>query len=509
MKSRISYLLLFLLGVFLFDLLFWHQKIGINFPIFSFLLLTISISLNKKVLQKKEVLYSLVAVFISGTMVVWNNTGWSVFMHFLSVFIAFGFIKQAQITTVFEGVLAFFISYFAAPFAWYKRLKSASKENRAIAFSFSFVKLCIIPLVVFFLFFIIYKNANPKFDELTLSFSKIVTDFLKNVQFSRVFFLLFGLSFLLLAFGKQLFQLGALASHEDSLFRQKKSYSRLAYQAGGSPFSDLLNEKKVGVLIFAVLNALLLFVNIIDINWMWFGFEVPLEFNLKQFVHEGTYLLIFSILLSMGIFLYFFRGSLNFYPKNKWLLLLGKAWILQNIVLTISVFLRNYHYISYHGLAGKRIGVVAFLVMTIFGLITLIIKVNKLKTSAFLLRKNGWFILFSMTLLCCLEWDRVIVNYNLAHENKGEIDVDYYLQLSPTVAPILFRNLDLVEGQMQAHINRKGKKIWLQYLDIQDFKEALEYRTSKYLQQQREYTWPSWNRADWQLLRKTELVSSE
>ena len=31
-------------------------------------------------------------------------------------------------------------------------------------------------------------------------------------------------------------------------------------------------------------------------------------------------------------------------------------------------FLRNYHYISYHGLAGKRIGVIAFLVITVFGI---------------------------------------------------------------------------------------------------------------------------------------------
>ena len=116
----------------------------------------------------------------------------------------------------------------------------------------------------------------------------------------------------------------------------------------------------MALIVFTLLNLLLLVVNVLDINWIWFDFEVPLEFSLKQFVHEGTYLLIFSILLSMMLVLYFFRSSLNFYPKKKALVVLGKIWIIQNMVLAFSVFIRNYHYIDYHGLAGKRIGVIAF-----------------------------------------------------------------------------------------------------------------------------------------------------
>ena len=248
-------------------------------------------------------------------------------------------------------------------------------------------------------------------------------------------------------------------------------------------------------------------VNIIDIQWIWFGFEVPLDFNLKQFVHEGTYLLIVSILISIGIVLYFFRGSLNFFPKNKSLIILGKLWIIQNTVLTISVFLRNYHYIDYHGLAGKRIGVIIFLTMVVFGLVTLFIKVNNQKTTAFLLRINGWFILFTLVLMSCLHWDRVIVTHNLKHDNPGEIDVDYYLQLSPTVYPILFKNLDLVEEQMQAHLNRKNKDRWLHYVDIDYFKEQLEYKTSNYLERINKYSNSSWNYADAQLKKKTVLVT--
>jgi hypothetical protein len=237
------------------------------------------------------------------------------------------------------------------------------------------------------------------------------------------------------------------------------------------------------------------------------GFEVPLDFNLKQFVHEGTYLLILSILISIGIVLYFFRGSLNFFPKNKAILILGKVWIIQNVILTISVFLRNYHYIDYHGLAGKRIGVIIFLSMVVFGLVTLFIKVYKRKTAAYLLRINGWFILFTLVLMSCLHWDRIIVTHNLNHDNPAEIDVDYYLQLSPTVYPILFKNLDIVEEQMQAHLERKNKERWLSYVEIDQFEEQLEYKTSIYLERISKNDWPSWNFADARLKKKTILVT--
>src|SRR5690606_38703546 len=144
-------------------------------------------------------------------------------------------------------------------------------------------------------------------------------------------------------------------------------------------------------------------------------------------------------------------------------------------------FLRNHHYIDYHGLAGKRVGVIIFITMVLVGLLTLFIKVEKRKTAAYLLRINSWFILFTLVLMSCLNWDRIIVTHNLVHDNLGEIDVDYYLELSPTVYPIIFKNLDRVEAQMKAHLARKDRERWLAYTEINYFKAQLEYKTYNYL----------------------------
>src|SRR5690606_28371186 len=117
----------------------------------------------------------------------------------------------------------------------------------------------------------------------------------------------------------------------NDLIRKRNKIGLPVLEPSRSLFGELQTEYKIGLLVLAVLNLLLLAVNVIDIQWVWIGFEVPLHFNLRQFVHEGTYLLILSILISIGIVLYLFRGSLNFHPKNKWLKILGKAWIIQNV----------------------------------------------------------------------------------------------------------------------------------------------------------------------------------
>jgi len=503
MSKRLLNTSLIFFGLFWFNLLFWHESLGINLLLFSTFLLGLAHYKEDFHKNRKEVYLGYTLSFITGVMVAWHNSGWSVFMHFISVFLTVGYIKYTQFTTVFEAIVGFLIHFVSTPLAWFKKMKERRKESKAIAFTYGFIKLCIIPAVAFILFFIIYKNANPKFDALTLTFTNAIADLFKDFSFVRVFFLLLGFLILSVALVSSYVKLNPFAPHANELERRKK---KTKIENGVSLFSDLKNEYKVGLLIFSVLNGLLLIVNLIDIEWIWFGFEVPLEFNLKQFVHEGTYLLIFSILLSMGIFLYFFRGSLNFYKKNKWLKLLGIIWIAQNVILTISVFIRNFHYINYHGLAGGRIGMIAFLLMTVFGLLGLIYKVDRLKTTAYLVRLNGWFIVITMTLMSCVNWDKKMAVYNLTHSNPAEIDVDYYLKLNQSTSSLLLKNLDIIEGQINAHLQRTDKTTWIQYTDISAFKERLEYNISQHLAEKEETTWASWNWTDHQLKKKTKLI---
>ena len=134
------------------------------------------------------------------------------------------------------------------------------------------------------------------------------------------------------------------------------------------------------------LNALLLCVNLLDIN-VFFLERNAMNSDYSSMLHKGTWILIFSIILSAIIVLYIFRKNLNFYPKNKSLKIATYIWICQNVLLTCSVLMRVYHYVIHHGLAYKRIGVVIFVSATLFGLATLIFKV-KAKKNKYLFTQN-------------------------------------------------------------------------------------------------------------------------
>jgi hypothetical protein len=188
---------------------------------------------------------------------------------------------------------------------------------------------------------------------------------------------------------------------------------------------------------FGLLNVLLLAVNAVDINWLWFGFEPAPGFDLTQFVHEGTYVLIFSILLAAGIMLWFFRRNLNFYQPGLPLLRWGAtAWVVQNVVLAISVGLRNYYYIVYTGLAYKRIGVYGFLLLTLFGLGTVLLKIWQQRSAFSLVRLNSWAAYVVLMLLAVGNWEIWIAEYNL-QPGFSRLDIGFLLTMPPRVLPVL------------------------------------------------------------------------
>ena len=268
------------------------------------------------------------------------------------------------------------------------------------------------------------------------------------------------------------------------------------YPLPRAPFNSiaLKNQNRRGIILLLLVNVLLLIENIIDIKWLWFGFQLPETFSLQHYVREGTGFLIASILLSIGVLLYYFRRNQNFYSKNSLLKILAYLWVGQNLLLCFSLFLRNYHYIDFHGLAYKRIGVIVFISLTIFGLITLYNKIRNVKSVYYLLRMNTWALYVILVLLSCYNWDVNIAKYNLAHWNKGEIDVDFYLKLSDKALPVVFQNLDSVRTQMEAH--KKNKVQWITHLDYDIFVNELQAKRDKFIQKYEEHSWLSFNFSD-------------
>ncbi|MFZ1687831.1 MAG: DUF4173 domain-containing protein [Flavobacteriales bacterium] len=479
------------------DVLFWNTFPGLNIVLGAMSLAALLIARAAPMAMTSRAKAVLFAMLLSATMVIVHASIISILATIVFLVLFSAFLLEPALRSVLSAMGQVLYNFASVPMSFFEGIGAAVPEKGASRRGFRWIKLSLLPVLVLFVYYHIYRVANPKFEELTAGFMGRFADLLErffNGVFTAHTLFLLAMAYLT---GGLLFRLapgfvaGAEAKLSDALVR-----IRIRRPHWKTPLSlnALERERRMGLVLLVAVNALLLMVNIIDINWVWFGFTVPEGFSLKQFVHEGTWLLILSILLSMGILLRLFRRNLNFHPRTLWLKRLALLWVAQNVVLGISVFLRNAHYIGFHGLAYKRIGVIVFLLLVLIGLATLAWKIHTKRSTFYLLRVNGWTAFAVLAMLTCFNWDRIIVEYNLDHPNPGEIDTDNYLALSDKVLPLLYAHQQDVSRQMVKHSANAVR--WTETQDPEVFKEGLDRKSRAFLQRWEMAGWQSWTWAE-------------
>lgn len=495
-KTR-SILLTVLLVAIVFDRLFWGQEVGVNLTLFSLLCLAILLVDHSWKQWSPAAKWSAAGAVISAVMVLLHGSIIARIASFATLFTCAAFVFSPRVKTTTSALMSWAANLFISPIGLVSALGETLPRTPSIRKGWRWSRITIIPLVVLFAFFQLYRGGNSKFSAMTAGFMDgfgvWLERFFEEVFTPHTLFFVFAIVF---AASLLMRSVGAwLADHESSLSDAlKRVRVKRPHWKPPLGMAALDRERRMAVVLLVLVNTLLLVVNAIDIQWMWFGFELEPGMSLKEFVHEGTWLLIVSILLSMAILLHQFRGNLNFHPKNRPLLLLASAWLVQNFILGISVFLRNYHYISFHGLAYKRIGVIVFLLLMLVGLVTLYLKIRERKTFFYLLRLNAWAAFAVLVGLSTADWDSTIVRYNLAHWNQGEIDVDNYLAMSDKVLPLFYAEKDRVRQQMGKH--RENEVRWVTQLDPEVFDIELDRRRELFMWRYADQDWQSWTWAE-------------
>lgn len=492
-----SVLIIALLTAFIFDRLFYQMSIGVNLACFIALVIALTVHGLGWSALSLPARWAMTGTVLAAAMVVVHASVIAPIMALLGL-LWFSALAQERalrsIPMAFAQALGNFVSL---PMAVLDGGGDLLPQRGAARSGWRWARLSVIPVLVLALFFQLYRVGNPKFDHLTAGFLdgiwQAIADFFELVFTAHVLFFLFGAfvsAGLLFRFAPDL-----VARWERGLSDgMRRIRAKRPHWLTPLAMNPLERERRRGIVLLGLVNALLLVVNIIDIDWVWIGFSVPEDFSLKQFVHEGTYALIFSILLSIIVVLWIFRGNQNFYWRSTWLKRLALLWVAQNGILAVSVFLRNWHYISFHGLAYKRIGVIVFLALVIVGLITLFLKVKERRSLYYLVRVNTWAAFAMLVGLTTIDWDSFIVRVNLKHANPGEIDIDNYLAMSDKVLPLLYANIDLVEQQMERH--RHNRVRWVQSLDPGTFRMELDRKRDAFLARKAKQHWQEWNWAD-------------
>lgn len=423
-----------LLATAAYSYLFYKQSAGVNYFIFDLVLIILLLVRDSSLLRSITFFAATAGCIVSSFFVFWYGTTLPYVANVVSLVTLAGFSMDRQSSFIIAWLQSFFsmccvLIFMAADVV--ARLAGPAPDT-VLSRSFQKVLLAIIPIFIFIVFFLIYRESNPIFDQLA---SRI------NFDWLSVGWLIFTFSGFLLMYGffKQRIADSiqrrdhATPDHLAVISEDKGTLSQLTPAA---------NLTYTGVLLLILLNALLAVVNGLDVYYLGIAHTVPAGITYAQFLHNGTNALILSIILAIGIILFYFRGYLNFYAGNKWLKLLAYLWIAQNIILVLSTCYRNYSYIASYGLTHKRIGVYVYLFLCITGLLTTFVKILLARNNWFLFRKNAWIMYTMLIVAVPVDWDTVIADFNISHfqsDRKMEIDQNYMVNLSHTNLAQLFQ----------------------------------------------------------------------
>jgi Domain of unknown function (DUF4173) len=509
MKQASVKLLLVTAGALLFNIIFWQEKLAVNAVLFDVFVLWSVFYLYPSALANPLMKWLLAAHFITLLAVVIQNTFLSklAFSGTMLLVVAF---SQYLHRSVWYAAASAFMNYLLVIPSLFTNIQLL-KSNRINLYGIKkSIRFLVIPILLLVVFFLLYNFANTIFKSLVndigISLQHFFARFFTWFSWDRLGFLLMGLLItggLLLKSSIQYFSDADIKMPND-LWRKKNDLVKWKQSSWFQLLSVLMgrlangamalrNENRTAVISLFLLNVLLLCINCVDIRYVWFGFTYNNDINLSEYVHEGTGLLIFSILLAMFLLLFFFRGNLNFYKQNKWLRLGAYAWLVQNGILVVSVLFRDYYYIEHYGLAYKRIGVLIFLMMVLAGLATVFIKIQQRKTAYYLLRVNAWVAIIILVISSCIHWDETIAKYNLARKDTITLDVKFLLTLSDKVLPVLEKNMDVLDRTGPAQGNTEGEYLYRSSLTQ---RQVFENRKKAFSATQKQYSWLSWNVSD-------------
>ncbi len=475
-------------SVFIYSCLFYMQGFGINFLVFTVCLVTLLLFKNKEVLKNRSWQLAAAGSLVSAVCIALYGNGLSFIANIISLCLLSAFsINPATSVSVsmFFSFYSIFLSGIFMIIDFLNRYKNRL-DRTGKRFPSRFLSYAV-SVFIALIFFFMYKSSNPVFDNFT---SKINLDF---ISFGWVFFTLSGL-FLMYGFFYHR-NIPFVAGIDESLSNSLTSAS-IKEDSLLSKVLPADSERLSGTVLLLMLNVLLITVNILDLNYLWFNGALPSDLSYSQFVHQGTGILITSIIIAIGIIMFYFRGALNFYKENKILKILAFLWIAQNAFMIISTAYRNQLYIDEYSLTYLRIGVYVWLMLALIGLVTTWIKIQKIKTNWFLFRTNAWMFYAVLVVSCLINWDVMVTGFNIsrAEQNKKALDRSYLLSLSDKNISQLLRINDSVRFQDDQPESNSAPADYRLYNS--DFKDQLEKKISQFVGEMKNRDWQSWSYYD-------------
>jgi len=409
----------------IFSTLFYNKQIGLNLFLFSLLtVIILTINNSKDFKNKKNIAYASIYL-ATGLTVFFHDSALAIIANSVSFFTLIGLLSQNKSSIYvnwLNGLFTTIAGLFHRNFTVNETTQNV-ESNKDIDY-IHLVKIILIPAAIVIIFIGLYQNGNPIFNEL-----------IEKIDFSFI-----DIQWLLFAgLGYYLFLNIYKPIEVEPATSQDLKTGNLLFKTKDFSIPILKQENQLGIILIALLNVLIVIFLITDITFILTNEDLRGSVFSSQ-VHSGINALIVSIVIAIIILLYVFRGNLNFYKENKTVKKLAFTWIILNVILVLSIAVKNSQYIYYFGLTYKRIGVLVYLILALIGLITTLVKIDKTKNIWYLFRLNTKAAFVVLVIAAMINWDYHITNFNFNYAKS--MDINYLIDLSDNNTLLLKNHLE-------------------------------------------------------------------
>ncbi|MBW3522928.1 DUF4153 domain-containing protein [Chryseobacterium sp. NKUCC03_KSP] len=399
------------LSTIAFIVLFYNENVGLNLGILGVLYSVLTLIKTPERNRSKTFFLIFVTSILSSFAFAWFGDISSFLALVVSLLLLSFWSKNTRFKSLFlvPVFVVNFFTFICRVFSfneWFPKSEKSGFWKKIFAFVF-------IPFVFVAIFFGIYAMGSDHFANLFTNYELDIDLFQVFGLGALGFFIAFN--FFNFVVEKQFYKQNHFLDND---FKEKDKIQKPTYS-----FLDLDSERTSGVISLISLNILLIFF-IVTYNYEQFYEAVKSPNQLSEETHERVNAVIMSIAMAILVIMFYFKSNFNFDPKAGWLKIFAKIWIFLNAVLVFSAMLKNTEYITSYGFTYKRLGVYAFLLLSLIGLILTFYKIQFKKKNAFLFNSMSWCF-YGMVLVCSfINWGGIITSQNM---KRSDFVVDYHI----------------------------------------------------------------------------------
>lgn len=402
---------LYILCIALYSFLFYEQSAGLNFFIFSIAVVASLGWMRRDTMKNRHWYVSALLVLVSGFAVYLHGSRLAIGANACALLL-FSAQSAAPGTSLF---VSFFLSVCSVGGAYVfmiidffdRRAKLAEaspsgevKQKR----NSGRIWAVLVAVIIVILFFAMYRSTNVLFKDLTKHIN------LDWISWKWCFFTAIGAVVVYGLFYLRKF--GGIGENSNQ-YQRNLEHKPDGDASWGDSLMSIENERFLGILLFALLNILVLFVNGVDLLFQFGDGTLPEGVTYTSYVHQGVGMLLVNVLLAMLLVLFFFRGRVNFDKGYNTMRILAILWLAQNVFMLFFMAGRNNMYAAMFGMTYKRIGVYFYLLLTAIGAATTMAKVYSKKTNTWLFRINTWLFFSVFVFSSLVSWSRYITWYSM------------------------------------------------------------------------------------------------